>query len=80
MFMTGMDPFLGSVFTFTTLLIAIPSANKEKIISIYNKFYSFVNDITESIHNVIVDIYIFVNINVYTFIYFLYKALQVIYV
>ncbi len=28
MFMTGMDPFLGSVFTFTTLLIAIPSAIK----------------------------------------------------
>ncbi|MEE2953745.1 MAG: cbb3-type cytochrome c oxidase subunit I [Bacteroidota bacterium] len=28
MFMTGMDPFLGSVFTFTTLLIAIPSAVK----------------------------------------------------
>ena len=26
MFLTGMDPFLGSVFTFTTLLIAIPSA------------------------------------------------------
>ena len=26
MFITGMDPFLGSVFTFTTLLIAIPSA------------------------------------------------------
>ena len=24
MFLTGMDPFLGSVFTFTTLLIAIP--------------------------------------------------------
>ena len=28
MFITGMDPFLGSVFTFTTLLIAIPSAVK----------------------------------------------------
>ena len=28
MFVTGMDPFLGSVFTFTTLLIAIPSAVK----------------------------------------------------
>ena len=28
MFVTGMDPFLGSVFTFTTLLIAIPSAIK----------------------------------------------------
>ena len=28
MFITGMDPFLGSVFTFTTLLIAIPSAIK----------------------------------------------------
>jgi cytochrome c oxidase subunit 1 len=28
MFMTGMNPFLGSVFTFTTLLIAIPSAVK----------------------------------------------------
>ena len=28
MFMTGMRPFLGSVFTFTTLLIAIPSAIK----------------------------------------------------
>jgi len=28
MFLTGMDPFLGSVFTFTTLLIAIPSAVK----------------------------------------------------
>ena len=28
MFMTGMNPFLGSVFTFTTLLIAIPSAIK----------------------------------------------------
>ena len=28
MFMTGMSPFLGSVFTFTTLLIAIPSAIK----------------------------------------------------
>ena len=26
MFMTGMNPSLGSVFTFTTLLIAIPSA------------------------------------------------------
>lgn len=28
MFVTGMDPFLGSVFVFTTLLIAIPSAIK----------------------------------------------------
>ena len=28
MFLTGMNPFLGSVFTFTTLLIAIPSAVK----------------------------------------------------
>ena len=28
MFITGMDPFLGSVFTFTTLLIASPSAVK----------------------------------------------------
>ena len=28
MFITGMDPFLGSVFTFTTLLILIPSAVK----------------------------------------------------
>jgi cytochrome c oxidase subunit 1 len=28
MFMTGMSPFLGTVFTFTTLLIAIPSAVK----------------------------------------------------
>ena len=28
MFATGMNPFLGSVFTFTTLLIAIPSAVK----------------------------------------------------
>ncbi|MBE50592.1 MAG: cytochrome c oxidase subunit I [Flavobacteriales bacterium] len=28
MFMTGMNPFLGSVFAFTTLLIAIPSAIK----------------------------------------------------
>jgi cytochrome c oxidase subunit 1 len=28
MFMTGMNPFLGGVFTFTTLLIAIPSAVK----------------------------------------------------
>lgn len=28
MFVTGMDPFIGSVFTFTTLLIAIPSAIK----------------------------------------------------
>ncbi|MBN4085534.1 cbb3-type cytochrome c oxidase subunit I, partial [Flavobacteriaceae bacterium AH-315-B10] len=28
MFVTGMNPFLGSVFTFTTLLIAIPSAIK----------------------------------------------------
>lgn len=28
MFITGMNPFLGSVFTFTTLLIAIPSAVK----------------------------------------------------
>ena len=28
MFVTGMNPFLGSVFTFTTLLIAIPSAVK----------------------------------------------------
>ena len=28
MFITGMDPFLGSVFTFTTLLIAIPSGIK----------------------------------------------------
>lgn len=28
MFLTGMSPFLGSVFTFTTLLIAIPSAVK----------------------------------------------------
>jgi cytochrome c oxidase subunit 1 len=28
MFMTGMNPFLGSVFVFTTLLIAIPSAVK----------------------------------------------------
>ncbi len=28
MFVTGMDPFIGSVFTFTTLLIAIPSAVK----------------------------------------------------
>jgi len=28
MFMSGMNPFLGSVFTFTTLLIAIPSAVK----------------------------------------------------
>lgn len=28
MFVSGMDPFLGSVFTFTTLLIAIPSAVK----------------------------------------------------
>jgi cytochrome c oxidase subunit 1 len=28
MFITGMNPFLGSVFTFTTLLIAIPSAIK----------------------------------------------------
>src|SRR5690606_11162009 len=26
MFVSGMNPFLGSVFTFTTLLIAIPSA------------------------------------------------------
>ncbi|MCO6499153.1 MAG: cbb3-type cytochrome c oxidase subunit I [Vicingus serpentipes] len=28
MFITGMNPFLGAVFTFTTLLIAIPSAVK----------------------------------------------------
>jgi len=28
MFVTGMNPFLGSIFTFTTLLIAIPSAVK----------------------------------------------------
>ena len=28
MFVTGMNPFLGSVFVFTTLLIAIPSAVK----------------------------------------------------
>jgi cytochrome c oxidase subunit 1 len=28
MFVTGMNPFLGSVFTFTTLLVAIPSAVK----------------------------------------------------
>jgi cytochrome c oxidase subunit I len=28
MFLTGMNPFLGSVFTFTTVLIAIPSAVK----------------------------------------------------
>jgi cytochrome c oxidase subunit I len=28
MFITGMNPFLGAVFTFTTLLIAIPSAIK----------------------------------------------------
>ena len=28
MFVTGMDPFIGSVFAFTTLLIAIPSAIK----------------------------------------------------
>tara|TARA_B100000683_G_C12510180_1_gene560443 strand:+ start:4897 stop:6603 length:1707 start_codon:yes stop_codon:yes gene_type:complete len=28
MFLTGMSPFLGTVFTFTTLLIAIPSAVK----------------------------------------------------
>jgi cytochrome c oxidase subunit 1 len=28
MFLTGMNPFLGGVFTFTTLLIAIPSAVK----------------------------------------------------
>jgi cytochrome c oxidase subunit 1 len=28
MFITGMDPFIGSVFVFTTLLIAIPSAVK----------------------------------------------------
>ncbi len=28
MFITGMSPFLGSVFTFTTLLVAIPSAVK----------------------------------------------------
>ncbi len=28
MFMTGMNPFLGSVFVFTTLLVAIPSAVK----------------------------------------------------
>ena len=28
MFVTGMNPFLGAVFTFTTLLIAIPSAIK----------------------------------------------------
>ena len=28
MFITGMNPFLGSIFTFTTLLIAIPSAVK----------------------------------------------------
>ena len=28
MFVTGMDPFIGSVFVFTTLLIAIPSAVK----------------------------------------------------
>ena len=28
MFITGMNPFLGSVFVFTTLLIAIPSAVK----------------------------------------------------
>ncbi len=28
MFVTGMDPFIGAVFTFTTLLIAIPSAVK----------------------------------------------------
>ena len=28
MFITGMNPFLGSVFTFTTLLVAIPSAVK----------------------------------------------------
>ena len=28
MFITGMNPFLGSVFTFTTLLIAIPSSVK----------------------------------------------------
>lgn len=28
MFITGMNPFLGSLFTFTTLLIAIPSAIK----------------------------------------------------
>src|SRR5699024_5545081 len=28
MFVTGMDPFLGSVFVFTTLMIAVPSAVK----------------------------------------------------
>ena len=28
MFVTGMNPFLGAVFTFTTLLVAIPSAVK----------------------------------------------------
>jgi len=28
MFVTGMNPFLGSVFVFTTLLVAIPSAVK----------------------------------------------------
>lgn len=28
MYMTGMNPFLGAVFTFTTLLVAIPSAVK----------------------------------------------------
>ena len=28
MFVTGMNPFIGSVFVFTTLLIAIPSAVK----------------------------------------------------
>jgi len=28
MFLTGMNPFLGAVFTFTTLLVAIPSAVK----------------------------------------------------
>ncbi len=28
MFITGMNPFLGAVFTFTTLLVAIPSAVK----------------------------------------------------
>ncbi len=33
MFISGMNPFLGSVFTFTTLLIAIPSAVKALIIS-----------------------------------------------
>ena len=43
MFISGMNPFLGSVFTFTTLLIAIPSAVKafNYITTLWNRITSY---------------------------------------